>query len=167
MSSGYSRAITKDKYGREDFSQVAEILLEEFERIVYEVEWINAVHVEEMKREIFFMASVDLKNFIVRNIRGDKEWESIEKKITRENKRRGRYARKREKETRNMMNLISSTVRIALETKNKTLGQWFPTFLGSRPTFWILKSKMPSCPCKNKKMPPLLTQIYEMPKTKG
>jgi hypothetical protein len=39
-----------------------------------------------MKREIFFMASVDLKNFIVRNIRGDKEWESIEKKLLEKTK---------------------------------------------------------------------------------
>jgi hypothetical protein len=43
MSSGYSRAIPKNRSEREDCSQVAEVLLEEFERIVYELEWSNAI----------------------------------------------------------------------------------------------------------------------------
>jgi hypothetical protein len=63
------------------------------------------------------MASVDLKNFIVRNVRGEEEWESIGRKLLEKTKEEEEM-RVREKEKREMMNMISSTVRNALETRN-------------------------------------------------
>ncbi len=98
-------------------SQEAEMLLEEFERLMYELYWFSEIPKEEFKRELFLRASTGLKNFIVRNVKGEEDFEMIAVRL-RERIKEEEVAERRRRETQEMMNMVASTIKTASESKS-------------------------------------------------